>query len=307
MDMDNAAGSPAPKVTRRTRITFDPGSPLAIVPDTVRSLDLPLPSQSRFALEFALSEVLLNALRATAKQSSQTPCIAEILDDGDSLAVTVEDSAGGFDIRELPYDFTAEAGNTQVDFEALDQYRTMHDGQRFGLGLLLTRAMVEGFSLAFVDDAGRETPWRGPGSVHGTRVRFRLKRTKEEGEQRRQPRQRARGDATTTEGLRARVGDLSMGGVRLIFGSRPLPLLDETYDLHIRLEAEPPVEIVAPARIARVQRIGACYDVGATFTEIDELTRADLKRIIKTIKASGEPGAIGKVRVELLDHPDNGC
>ena len=288
------------------RIVFEPDMPLSAVSDTVQSLDLPLASKDKSVLEFALAELLLNALRASAGQGVEEPCIAEILDDGESVTVKVEDAAGGFDVNELPYDFAAEGEGLEVDADALDRYRMKHDGRRFGLGLLLTRGIVEDFSLTFIDAAGRELTWQGKGSVHGTRVQFRLKRAKERVDRRQSRRRRARASATMGGGLKAQICDLSLEGARLVFLSRPIPELDEIYDVRIRFAGDVPLETETRARVARIERIGTCYDVGVEFVDVSQKILADLKAMIERIEASTQPDALKKVHVKLFNRKGGG-
>ena len=289
-----------PKITRRTRIVFEPGTPISAISDTVQSLDLPLAPKTKFASEYALAEVLFNALRVSAERGADEPVVAEIVDDNDRVNVTVQDAAGGFDLKELPYDFDARPEEIEVASEAFDRYRAEHNERRFGLGLLTTRALVEDFSLEFIDDSGDKVPWRGAGSVHGTRVQFHLTRAQKTKERRQSARRGIKGNATIAEGLKAHVCDLSPGGARMVMLSRPLPQLDEVYRANIVLEEEPPLETQVWAKIARLERVGACYDVGTQFVQLDKETRAELKQMVARIVASTRSDAMTHVRVELM-------
>ena len=306
MQLERPSDPSQPQITRVMRIVFEPDTPLSAVSETIRSLDLPTTAKCKSTLEFALAEVLLNALRASAGQGVEEPCVAEILDDGESVTVKLEDAAGGFDVKELPYDFSAEAEEVEVDAEALDRYRAKHDDRRFGLGLLLTRGIVDDFSLIFIDAAGREVPWQGKGSVHGTRVQFRLKHAKERADRRQSRRRRARASATIGGGLKAQVCDLSLEGARLVFVSRPIPQFDETYDVRITLAGKAPLETETGARVARIERIGTCYDVGVEFANVSQRILSNLRGMIERVEASTQPDALKKVHVELFNRKDGG-
>ena len=303
MDTEEAGRPSGPRITHGTRIVLEAGTPYSAISETARALDLPLGSKERFALEYALSEVLFNALRATTERRSATPVVAELVDDGEYLNVTVEDGGGGFDVGRLPYDFAAENDQINVNSGAFDQYRSRFEDRRFGLGLLTARTMVDGFALSFIGASGADATWQGPGSVQGTRVRFRVKRVKGPDDQRRLPRRPVTGSATTADGLRARVRDLSLGGARLIVMSNPVPKLDEVYEVHMVLEDEEPMAAHVPARIAWVKRMGHCYDVGADFLEFGNGTLARLRWMIEQIESSAQHEALGKIHVELLRPP----
>ena len=299
MQSETPPTSSTPNVTRGITLVFEPGTPIAAVADRVQSLDLPLMPKVKFASEYALTEVTFNALRVSQERGVPEPVVAEIVDDGEQVKVQVDDGAGGFDLGKLPYDFNASPDEVEVTSDAFDDYRADHDNRRFGLGLLTTRSMVKDFSLTFIDAAGNEASWRGEGSVHGTRIQFRLERATDDKERRCSPRRVMTGRAALPDGLKAHVCDLSTGGARLIFSSKPLPLLDEIYRAVVMLEDDEPIETEVWAKIARVERVADCYDVGAQFVEVNEKTRGDLAYMIERIEASIRPDSLDKVHMEL--------
>jgi len=293
-------GGASAQIARLTRVVFEPGTPASAAADAVRSLNAPLAAKPRFVLEYALSEVLVNALRASAVRGAKAPVVAEVAEYEDRVQATVQDGAGGFDFSELPYDFGGPAEDVDIGSEAFDKYRARHHERRFGLGLLTTRKMVEDFSLAFVDASGHETEWRGPGSVFGTRVRFCVRGAKSVRERRRAQRFATIGIAALGQGMKAHVCDMSLGGLRMVFLSRPAPELGQVYEVRLACEGRTWLETRTRVRIARVDLVGGCYDVGAEFMDVDLATRSELERIVEHLMAEHSHGLRGKVRVEVV-------
>jgi len=157
---------------QRTRFSFEADVSSTSICDCVHALDLPLDSTSRNLTRYALIELLMNAVRASAETGAADPVIAEIRRDREGVRATVTDSAGGFDLGCLPYDFSSDPETVDISSSAFEAYRKKHDNKRFGLGLLMVRRAVDWFELFFVDASGEPAPWRGKGSVQGTCARF---------------------------------------------------------------------------------------------------------------------------------------
>jgi len=298
-----STGSPASngmKVTRRTRLVFGPGTSAVSIAGTVEDLRLPLTQKDEFALVYALEEAVFNALRATAQAEREEPVVADIEEDAGIVRVCVRDGAGGFDLNALPYDFDADPEEVDIASEKFDEYRENNDEERFGLGLLTLRGMVNDFRLTFIDHHGNEAPWRGKGSVFGTRVSFSLRCSPTGQERRRDPRYAVSGRAALADGPPAHIADLSLSGGRLIFSSRPAPRLDEVYPIRLVTEADPPVEINVWARVARAERIGNCYDIGVEFVDMTEEMKAGLGSIIQKVRHGARPEGV-QVEVDLSE------
>ena len=298
---NDADHEPHPMIMRRTRIVFQPGTSTPAVIRTVQSLDLGLNARTRFMVEYGVTEIVFNALRATIERGLDTPVVTDILDSADEVNIKVEDAAGGFDTKVLPYDFAGDVGDVDIDFDAFDEYSAHHDRRRFGLGLLTVRGMMDSFSLAFIDTSGRETPWQGPGSVHGTRVQFSLRRAADSPERRREPRHVTSGCATLDGRFKAHIHDFSISGLRLVFLRKPLPQLDEVYDAHIVLENGEPLEANLRMRIARAEKREAWYDVGGEFIDADDAAVRQIEEIRERIDADAEADVLDRIHVELLE------
>ena len=160
----------------RTRLTFQPEVTPCAVCEAVQSLVLPLDQTSLHLARYALIEVVMNAVRASAERDAEGPVVAEVWFDPGKVHMMVADEAGGFDLGDLPYDFSADPYSVDPTAKEFAEYRVRYEYTRFGLGLLMVRRAVEGFRLAFVDRSGQEAPWRGVGSVAGTRISFALER-----------------------------------------------------------------------------------------------------------------------------------
>ena len=292
--------SPHPQITQRTRIVFPSDTPVGAVADTVCALSLPLTGKAKFALEYGVCEAVFNAVRASAEAGITEPVLAELFDDGETVSATVEDVAGGFDLGVLPYDFSASTQDIDVTSERFERYQAEHGNLRFGLGILTTRAMVADYSLVFLDADGQEAEWSGKGSVRGTRVRFRVSQEMRDRNRRSANRRRIHGKATTPEGIKAHVCDLSLGGAGLVIMSKPVPKLDEVYDLHIALEDGEALEVEVRARIAWVERMGDCYDVGAQFVDIGDEPFTELHEMIEELELMAHADAMNKIQVEII-------
>ena len=301
MPSDESHEDPQSKTTDRTTIFFEPGTPLPTTTNIIRSLSLPLPPDIRFSLEYALTEALSNSLRASAEQRVADPVVLVIQTDPDMVRVKVEDAAGGFDLKGLPYDFDSDPDGVDVASDDFDRYRASFDQRRFGLGLLTMRGVVDEFSIVFIDASGNEAPWGGRGSVHGTRVRFGIRRPSGKDERRSSDRRAVKGGATAAGGMKAHVCDLSLTGVRLAIICKQAPEPDDAYRLHINMQDGGTPDVEVEAKVVRTRRMGVCYDVGAEFVDLKPAAIAKLKRMIEQIDAASQPGALRKIQVGV--HP----
>ena len=295
---------PHPMIMRRTRIVFQPGTSTPAVIRTVQSLDLGLDAGTCFRVEYGVTEIVFNALRATIERGLDTPVVTDILDSAEEVNIKVEDGAGGFDTKALPYDFAGDVGDVDIDFDAFDEYSAHHDRRRFGLGLLTVRGMMDSFSLVFVDVSGREAGWQGPGTVNGTRVQFSLRRVQESPERRAASRHVTSGCATLASRFKAHIHDFSMSGVRLVFLRKPLPQLDEIFDARIVLNNGEPLTADVRMRIARAEKKDAWYDVGGEFIGLSAATVAQIERIKERIDVAADDELDG-IQVELLEADDD--
>ena len=165
----------APDGVRRLRLTFTSDCTSASLCDVLADLDLPLTRVDMICVRYALMELLANALRASLEKHAGDGVCLEIWCDGDRLRFKASDSAGGFDVRLLPYDLNSSCDDVDLESEVFDQYRQRYHDTRFGLGLVSARTAVREFRLVFLDHAGREVPWKDDGSIKGTEVTFSMK------------------------------------------------------------------------------------------------------------------------------------
>jgi signal transduction histidine kinase len=160
-----------------TRLTFRPGVSTEAICEAIHAVDLPLDRTDQNLARYAMIEVIMNAVRASVAVGGGREVSARVWADDRDVRIVVEDSAGGFDMKALPYDFGGDPQEVDTDSDAFQVFRRRCHDERFGLGLLMVRRAVKDFRLAFVDDAGRETSWRGEGTVAGTRVHLGFKRS----------------------------------------------------------------------------------------------------------------------------------
>jgi len=291
--------APQPQIMRRARITFPVGTLVASIGDAVRAMNLALAADTHFALEYALTELVYNALRAAEDQEVDEPVTVDLEENGQELIVTVSDRAGGFDLSSLPYDFSIELSEVDLESDAFDEYRTRCGNRRFGMGLLTARAVVQDFELGFVGRNGLACEWRGPGSVQGTRIRFRLACTPRPEDRRGSRRRSVLGTVEVQDGPRARMCDLSTRGARLIVISGPSLDLGQEMSLCLLLGDGAPIGAELRARVVRVDDLGGYLDVGMEFVDLSEAERAALQEMVEKIETSSEPAALQKVQVEL--------
>ncbi len=79
--------------------------------------------------------------------------------------------------------------------------------------------------------------------------------------------------------------DLSESGVK-IKANRPL-VVDTDVEMFMPIEER---SIIAKGRVARVQRVGELYDVGISFTEIDEGNKQSLLAFFRQVRGYDEGG-----------------
>ena len=122
---------------QRTRLTFPADTSATAVCEAVQSVDLPLDREEQNLARYALIEVVTNAVRAASEAGADGAVSARILADEDQVRIVVEDGAGGFDVKCLPYDYGADPDGIDVTDAAFDEYREKFDDQRLegeGLG-----------------------------------------------------------------------------------------------------------------------------------------------------------------------------
>lgn len=128
----------------------------------------PLPVNPEL-VSFALLELVSNSIRAHREKGVTESVKVELQADEGELRATILDAGRGFDPSLLPYDLCAGVETINVMSEEFSNYRDIHEGKRFGMGLYVARKTFKRFVLNFVDSQETPCPWFS-GKVKGTRI-----------------------------------------------------------------------------------------------------------------------------------------
>jgi anti-sigma regulatory factor (Ser/Thr protein kinase) len=130
-------------------------------------------------IRFALLELVNNSLRAHRSESVEDPIFLEFQiiqnqsDIGNAnqigLRIVLEDHGRGFDPSDLPYNLYGPVDTVDLQSDSFQLYREMHNQQRFGMGLFVTKRTFDSFRLEFIDFNENTTPYN-PGKIRGTRI-----------------------------------------------------------------------------------------------------------------------------------------
>jgi anti-sigma regulatory factor (Ser/Thr protein kinase) len=129
-------------------------------------------------IRFALLELINNSLRAHRSRSVSDPMRLEfrIIESTGvqqpgvtGLQVLLEDHGRGFDPADLPYNIYGPASEVDLQSESFLLYRELHNQQRFGMGLFVTKRTFDRFKLEFIDFDGYPRDY-SPGDIRGTRI-----------------------------------------------------------------------------------------------------------------------------------------
>lgn len=154
----------------KLRINFSPklnGSDFFKILELV---EFPVKEGESVLLKYAITELVTNSIRALHEKKSDKEVVVEFQTAGNFIRFVVTDFAGGFDLSKLPIDINRDNAHIDILSREFQEYRERHGFNRFGIGLCSSRMALDAFHLVFIDGEGNELPWRGEGSVRGTRI-----------------------------------------------------------------------------------------------------------------------------------------
>lgn len=169
------------KRLRRLQLNIKPEIDFGIVLGVLEEVQNSSEPRLMGHIRFALLELVNNSLRAHRSRQNSSDIsidfrivehIREVNNDGSAktgLSIVLEDSGGGFDPADLPYNIFAPLDNIDLQSESFQLYREMHNQQRFGMGLFVTRRTFDSFKLEFIDHYGNAGVY-SPDDIRGTRI-----------------------------------------------------------------------------------------------------------------------------------------
>jgi anti-sigma regulatory factor (Ser/Thr protein kinase) len=156
---------------RQLRLNIHPSAEYRKVLDILNSLNLPASIGNPENVKFAVLELISNSLRAHREKQVQEQVSTVLRFEDGHLTVTIRDFGGGFDPYSLPFDLEGDVRAVDPNGNRFQEYQKRNSFQRFGMGLLVARRVFPGFSLVFLDAAGRQVRW-GKATVSGTLIRL---------------------------------------------------------------------------------------------------------------------------------------
>jgi anti-sigma regulatory factor (Ser/Thr protein kinase) len=155
----------------RLKILFSPEFTGAFFYKILELIEFPLSEKEDVLFRFAITELVTNAIRASKENKVEINVRIEFSIFNKELRVVVKDYGLGFDKSMLPFKINEVISDPQVFSEKFIKYREKHSNQRFGMGLLSAKMVMEEFSIDFFDKNGEGVEWKGEGSVMGTIIR----------------------------------------------------------------------------------------------------------------------------------------
>ncbi len=128
-------------------------------------------------IRFSLLELISNSIRAHRSGKIEDRIMVEFslvrkigqAAGSPGLRIMLEDRGGGFDPADLPYNIYGSVEDIDLQSEAFQIYREMHNQQRFGMGLLVTKRTFHSFRLEFIGLEGEVRSY-APDKIRGTRI-----------------------------------------------------------------------------------------------------------------------------------------
>jgi len=133
-------------------------------------MEFPLKPSDVVLFKYALTEFVTNSIRALREKNLLKDVLIEFVIAGNFVKCCITDFAGGFDLAKLPININDENINFDILSREFQEYRERHGYNRFGIGLCSARMALDAFRLVFIDENVCEVPWRGEGSVAGTKI-----------------------------------------------------------------------------------------------------------------------------------------
>jgi anti-sigma regulatory factor (Ser/Thr protein kinase) len=154
-------------------LSFNPETEFRIIVDAFGEIQYPTLPVNPELVSFALLELISNSIRAHRERGVTEAVKVQLESNSGEFQATVLDAGRGFDPSLLPYDLNAAASDVDVMSEPFSDYRRVHGGSRFGMGLYMAKKTFSSFKLCFVDAAGVPCPWYS-GKVKGTKIALSL-------------------------------------------------------------------------------------------------------------------------------------
>jgi Anti-sigma regulatory factor (Ser/Thr protein kinase) len=134
-----------------------------------KALRFPRTEKPEEQIEYAIIELISNALRAQRERDTHDPVVVRLKIDGPRLEATIIDHGGGFDPAILPFSLDAPIADIDPMAESFTQYRLRNNLARFGMGLIFARKTFPAFSLDFIDRGNNSRSWPST-DIIGTRI-----------------------------------------------------------------------------------------------------------------------------------------
>ena len=146
---------------KKTRVVELSISPVAQFPKIVQIMSaIEIPGFAGADLvRYAVLELVSNSIRAHREKKTDHKVRVVFSISGTKLNVQVEDRGGGFNPEVLPYDFSENPEQVDLNSESFQNYRLKNRNERFGMGLLSVRRTFSRFHLSFVTDKGMQSSW----------------------------------------------------------------------------------------------------------------------------------------------------
>jgi len=155
----------------RLKILFSPEFTGAFFYKILELIEFPLSEKEDVLFRFTITELVTNAIRASKENNVEMNVRIEFSIFNTILRVVVQDYGLGFDKSVLPFKIDEAISNPQVFSEKFMKYREKHSNQRFGMGLLSAKMVMDELSIDFFDKNDEGIEWQGKGSVLGTIIR----------------------------------------------------------------------------------------------------------------------------------------
>jgi anti-sigma regulatory factor (Ser/Thr protein kinase) len=123
---------------------------------------------------YAVLELVNNSLRAHRETNTLQPIRVIFQGSSEGLHIEVIDKGGGFDPSRLPYDLRDEVSGLDLNGDSFQNYRSIHNNTRFGMGLCIAKRFFHDFQLEFLSHDGEPREW-GSKDIGGTRIGLFLK------------------------------------------------------------------------------------------------------------------------------------
>ncbi len=143
-------------------------APLNAILKCINLVDSGISRELQEHIYYSTMELVNNSLRAHRERGRrEKPVRLKVSAGENSLRIEILDFGGGFDLRELPYDYSLPPDRVDLESPSFQRYRERYDYRRFGMGLLTARQLASDFSLRFHRDGDLTDRFR-EGETDGT-------------------------------------------------------------------------------------------------------------------------------------------